>query len=92
MFKCFKTKQRWCVVLSGTNKKLRFIYNDLIHESALDIYWAFSFAGATSAKVLSTKTKKVVKEFNSLDEWHAFWDAKYPGANYFVFANRVERR
>lgn len=91
MLKFFKPKQRWCVVLSGTNNTLRFLYNSSIHESTLDIYWAFSFAGATSAKVLSTKNKKVVKEFNSLNEWCTFWNAKYPGANYFVLADRIQR-
>jgi hypothetical protein len=91
MIKIFKTKQRWCIVLAGTNNKLRFLYNNSIHEAALDIYWAFRFAGATSAKVLSSKSKQVVRQFDSLKEWCDFWDAKYPGANYFVFADRVQR-
>ena len=86
---CYEPR-RFCCVLSGHDRRRNFIYNTSRVETLYDAYWAFVFGNATKVTILSTRTKKVVKVFNSKSEWIDFWNAKYgERCHYCIWHDRV---
>lgn len=85
-------KRKFFCILSGETRKRNFIFNTSQLETLYDAYWAFVFGNATKVTVLSSKTKKVVKVFNSIDDWKDFWSTKYGEANYMVWHDQVKVR
>ena len=84
-----RIKNKYYLIISGNGIARHIIANTCKLECMYDAYWAFVFGNACKVQVVSYKSKKVFKTFNSVAEWKEYWKHSYgEHANYWVFADR----